>query len=103
MHVPSSQTASTLLLSLSQLCQERFSSNCPAIDSLLTPLHHPLSYHEHYYEEEEEEQSGLPRGGILELIGPPGIGKSRTVMAFALAQAFRLERRSKVLIVGALM
>lgn len=36
---------------------------------------------------------------MLELIGPPGIGKSRIAMAFALAECFRLEG-GKVLVIG---
>ncbi|GAA5998419.1 hypothetical protein JCM5350_005944 [Sporobolomyces pararoseus] len=93
MHIPSSQSAATLLQSLTSLASHRFSSNCPALDSLLTPL-------EEETQTLEDVQTGLPRGSVLELIGPPGIGKSRTVMAFALAEAFK-DQGGKVLIIDA--
>lgn len=90
MQPPSSLTAATLLQSLTSLASDRFSSNCPALDSLLTP---PTCGHDPGID------TGLPRGAVLELIGPPGIGKSRTGMAFALAEAFKQDG-GKVLIVG---
>ncbi|GAA5907585.1 uncharacterized protein JCM6883_001825 [Sporobolomyces salmoneus] len=89
MHLPSSLSAATLLQSLTSLAAHRFSSNCPALDSLLTP---------YTDEAKPEDEPGLPRGAVLELIGPPGIGKSRTGMAFALAEAFKSEG-GKVLVV----
>ena len=92
MHIPSSQSAATLLQSLTSLAAHRFSSNCPALDSLLTPL-------EDHTQTLEDVETGLPRGSVLELIGPPGIGKSRTVMAFALAEAFK-DEGGKVLAIG---
>lgn len=91
MHPPPSLSAATLLYSLTSLSSHRFSSNCPALDSLLTPA----SNDKH----DAGDETGLPRGGVLELIGPPGIGKSRTAMAFALAEAFKAEA-GQVLVIG---
>ncbi|GAA5881893.1 hypothetical protein JCM16303_003452 [Sporobolomyces ruberrimus] len=90
MHPPPSLSAATLLYSLTSLSSHRFSSNCPALDSLLTPANDDKN--------DEGDETGLPRGGVLELIGPPGIGKSRTAMAFALAEAFKAEA-GKVLVI----
>jgi len=89
MHLPPSQTAASLLESLTSLASHRFSSNCASLDSLLTPATSTT----------EPDEPGLPRGAVLELIGPPGIGKSRIGMAFALAECFRLEG-GKVLVIG---
>ncbi|GAA5837856.1 hypothetical protein JCM5353_006446 [Sporobolomyces roseus] len=90
MHLPPSQTAASLLQSLNSLTSHRFSSNCASLDSLLTPTTQLA----------QSDEPGLPRGAVLELIGPPGIGKSRIAMAFALAECFRLEG-GEVLVIDA--
>ncbi|GAA5941931.1 uncharacterized protein JCM15063_004247, partial [Sporobolomyces koalae] len=79
MQYPLSQTAAALLQSRDSGSSVRLSSNCPALDSLLTP-EDVASF---------DSSKGLPQGAILELVGPAGVGKSRTAMAFALAEAFK--------------
>ncbi|GAA6013513.1 hypothetical protein JCM11491_006106 [Sporobolomyces phaffii] len=85
---PASLSAATLLASLASVASHRFSSNCPALDSLLTPACHDDDDDDDA-DGKEEHEAGLARGAILELVGPAGIGKSRTAMAFALAEAFK--------------
>lgn len=90
-----SQTASDLLLSTTH--SHRFTSGCSALDELLSP---PSS---HYTS--NTSATGLAQGATLELVGPPGVGKSRTAMGFALAARFEaVERDEKeqgqVLVVG---
>ncbi|GJN88985.1 hypothetical protein Rhopal_001956-T1 [Rhodotorula paludigena] len=95
MQLPPSQTASSLLRSSRPV--HRFSSTCDAIDQLVTPqsyINGHLSAHGSALE------AGLSEGAVLELVGPPGIGKTRTTLGFALAERFR-DEGGEVLIVDA--
>ncbi|POY74259.1 hypothetical protein BMF94_2697 [Rhodotorula taiwanensis] len=81
---PASQTASSLLLSAKP--PHRFSSGCTALDRLITPTYvEPRSQASAI----NDVAAGLGQGQILELLGPPGIGKTRTAMAFVLEERFR--------------
>lgn len=85
--VPQSQSASSLLFSSRHA--PRFSSGCPSLDALLTP---PSST-----------TLGLAHGSVLELLGPPGIGKTRTALGFVLSarfEALELGKEGDVLVVG---
>ncbi|GAA5982229.1 hypothetical protein JCM10908_004793 [Rhodotorula pacifica] len=95
MQLPASQTASSLLLSARP--PHRFSSACPGLDRLLTPKH---AIARSQASVADAEETGLGEGEILELLGPPGIGKTRTAMAFAIAERFR-ENAGEVLVVDA--
>lgn len=70
---PPSQSALSLLSSIQQ--NPRSSSGCPSLDALLTP-------------NSIKNKLGLAQGNVLELLGPPGIGKSRTALGFLLDQRF---------------
>lgn len=70
---PPSQSALSLLTSIQQ--SPRSSSGCPSLDALLTPT-------------SIKNKLGLAQGNVLELLGPPGIGKSRTALGFLLDQRF---------------
>lgn len=94
MEIAPSQTASSLLLSARP--RHRFSSTCAAIDQLLTPLQPSTRL----ARPDGAEEAGLGEGAVLELLGPPGIGKTRTAMGFVLAERFR-EDGGEVLVVGA--
>ncbi|GAA5834720.1 hypothetical protein JCM11251_003642 [Rhodosporidiobolus azoricus] len=95
MQIPASQTASSLLIQ--STLSHRFSSTCTAIDRLLTPQAHVKRFKQQY---DESAPAGLGLGTVVELMGPPGIGKSRTAMGFVLAERFR-EDGGEVLIVDA--
>lgn len=69
-----SKTATSLLLASASA--RRLSSSCASLDALLTP---PGDVATH----------GLARSAVLELMGPPGIGKTRTAMGFVLSERFR--------------
>ncbi|ORY88075.1 P-loop containing nucleoside triphosphate hydrolase protein [Leucosporidium creatinivorum] len=81
-----SKPASSLLATTSAALP--ISSGCPSLDSL-------LSIH----------GDGLPPASILELLGPPGVGKTRTALGFAINPRFgALERgdsEGEVLVVDA--
>uniref|UniRef100_A0A0K3C9D3 BY PROTMAP: gi/342319958/gb/EGU11903.1/ RAD51-like protein 2 ISS [Rhodotorula glutinis ATCC 204091] n=1 Tax=Rhodotorula toruloides TaxID=5286 RepID=A0A0K3C9D3_RHOTO len=94
MELAPSQTASSLLLSARP--RHRFSSTCAAIDQLLTPAHPPQGP----MRADKPEEAGLGEGAVLELLGPPGVGKTRTAMGFVLAERFR-EDGGEVLTVDA--
>jgi RecA/RadA recombinase len=96
MLLPPSQTASSLLLSARP--PHRFSSACPALDRLLTPKY-AAARSQASTGSSGEPESGLGEGEILELLGPQGIGKTRTAMAFAIAERFRVDA-GEVLVVG---
>lgn len=96
MQLPPSQTASSLLRSSRPV--HRFSSTCDAIDQLVTPQSYSNG---HLSARGSALEAGLGEGAVLELVGPPGIGKTRTTLGFALAERFRGEG-GEVLIVGAL-
>ncbi|KAL8290060.1 hypothetical protein RQP46_002999 [Phenoliferia psychrophenolica] len=68
-----SQSAASLLRA--SLAAHRFSSGSAALDSLLTPS--ALA-----------SRPGLAHGQHLELMGPPGIGKTRTALGFILEARF---------------
>ncbi|GAA5906402.1 hypothetical protein JCM5296_000446 [Sporobolomyces johnsonii] len=93
MQLPASQSASSLLKAT--LTSHRFTSTCSTIDSLLTPA--PQSTQ---LMQLDRAGPGLTRGAVLELMGPPGVGKSRTAMGFLLAERFR-EDGGEVLVVDA--
>ncbi|GAA5849805.1 hypothetical protein JCM8547_000568 [Rhodosporidiobolus lusitaniae] len=95
MQLSASQTASSLLLT--SRTSHRFSSTCAAIDALLTPQTHTASL---ATQPDAPSASGLGTGAVLELMGPPGVGKTRTAMGFALAERFR-EEGGEVLVVDA--
>lgn len=85
--VPQSQSASSLLFSSRHAA--RFSSGCPSLDALLTP---PSST-----------TLGLAHGSVLELLGPPGIGKTRTALGFVLSarfEALETGKEGQVLVIG---
>ncbi|KAJ8294901.1 DNA repair protein RAD51 3 [Rhodotorula toruloides] len=94
MELAPSQTASSLLLSARP--PHRFSSTCAAIDQLLTPAHPPQGP----MRADKAEEAGLGEGAVLELLGPPGVGKTRTALGFMLAERFQ-EDGGEVLVVGA--
>ncbi|BGP24258.1 rad51-like protein [Rhodotorula toruloides] len=94
MEITPSKTASSLLLSSQP--RHRFSSTCAAIDQLLTPIHPP----QELVRVDKPEKAGLGEGAVLELLGPPGVGKTRTAMGFVLAERFR-DRGGHVLVVDA--
>ncbi|BGP31669.1 hypothetical protein JCM10296v2_003443 [Rhodotorula toruloides] len=94
MELAPSQTASSLLLSARP--RHRFSSTCAAIDQLLTPAHLPQGPKR----ADKAEEPGLGEGAVLDLLGPPGVGKTRTAMGFVLAERF-CEDGGEVLVVDA--
>lgn len=86
MEILPSQSAATLLRS--SLSGPRFSSGCSALDSLFS---HPPS------------RPGLPLHTILELMGPPGSGKTRTALGVVIATRFDAVQQgtdAEVLVVG---
>ncbi|GAA5964110.1 hypothetical protein JCM21900_004510 [Sporobolomyces salmonicolor] len=93
MQLPASQSASSLLKAT--LTSHRFTSTCSAIDALLTPAPQSVQLMQL-----DRAGPGLTRGVVLELMGPPGVGKSRTAMGFLLAERFR-EDGGEVLVVDA--
>ncbi|GAA5901696.1 hypothetical protein JCM6882_006044 [Rhodosporidiobolus microsporus] len=95
MQFPASQTASSLLLT--SRTSHRFSSTCNALDRLLTPHVHTNGLKQ---QPDGPATAGLGQGAVLELMGPPGIGKSRTAMGFVLAERF-IEEGGEVLVVDA--
>lgn len=98
--VPASQSASSLLFETSSI--SRFSTNCSSLDALLTP---PVSTLVHSDDTISASSSsrGLALGCTLEIIGPPGIGKTRTCLAMILAARFdaiEQEENCEVLVIG---
>lgn len=92
--VPASQSAAALLRS--SIAAPRFSSGSAAIDDLFTPASHPSS---------PSSSQGLAHGAVLELMGPPGIGKTRAALGFILAARFDAlgdTAAEEVLVVGEL-
>ncbi|KAI5476725.1 hypothetical protein MNV49_007315 [Pseudohyphozyma bogoriensis] len=69
MEIPSTQSARALLESARQT--PHFSSGCSSLDDLLSTS-----------------SPGLPPRSVLELTGPPGVGKTRTILGFVLAARF---------------
>ncbi|CDR48087.1 RHTO0S16e00980g2_1 [Rhodotorula toruloides] len=49
---------------------------------------------------DKAEEAGLGEGAVLELLGPPGVGKTRTALGFMLAERFQ-EDGGEVLVVDA--
>ncbi|GAA6024233.1 hypothetical protein JCM10207_006966 [Rhodosporidiobolus poonsookiae] len=95
MNLPATQSASSLLRTFAS--SHRFSSTCTALDRLLTPLTHakPLSQHAQH-----APTAGLGHGQVLEVMGPPGVGKSRALLGFVLAERFA-DEGGEVLVVDA--
>ncbi|GAA5968879.1 hypothetical protein JCM11641_000765 [Rhodosporidiobolus odoratus] len=95
MQLPPSQTASSLLLTT--LITHRFTSTCSAIDALLTPCTHTeqlphVSAH--------QAAAGLGRGELLEVMGPPGVGKTRLALGYVMGERFSKDA-GEVLVVDA--
>ena len=69
----------------------RYSCGCSAIDALLSPA-------------SSSENLGLAQGAVVELMGPPGIGKTRTALGFIMSTRFRAVsedmEEGEVLVVG---
>ncbi|GAA5894987.1 hypothetical protein JCM8208_000079 [Rhodotorula glutinis] len=84
MQVPASQSASSLLLSTRP--PHRFSSGCDTLDALVTPRTFSSTA---YAAPQGPAEQGLARGAVLELLGPPGIGKTRAQLGFVLAERFK--------------
>lgn len=97
MQVPASQSASSLLHS--RRASHRFSCTCGALDALYTPQSFASTPRRSH--EPSSVEAGLAEGAVLEVLGPPGVGKTRTLLGFALAERFR-EDGGEVLVVGAL-
>ncbi|GAA5924680.1 hypothetical protein JCM3775_005443 [Rhodotorula graminis] len=95
MQVPASQSASSLLLSARP--PHRFSCGCGALDVLVTPRSFSAAAHAVPHAPSEP---GLAHGAVLELLGPPGIGKTRALLGFVLAERFR-ERGGEVFVIDA--
>lgn len=95
MLLPPSQTASSLLLSSKP--PHRFSSNCAALDRLLTPQRPDTRPWAH--DSAAATATGIGEGEVLELLGPPGVGKTRTAMAFAITER-RRDDAGHVLVIG---
>lgn len=72
-----SKTACSLLLEFN--AAHRFSSSCTAFDALLTPPNPDGNV---------VQPDGFAQGAVLELMGPPGIGKTRSAMSFILGERF---------------
>lgn len=96
MLLPPSQTASSLLLSTKP--PHRFSSNCAALDRLLTPKR-PDTRPWAHDAAVVATASGIGEGEVLELLGPPGVGKTRTAMAFVITER-RRDDAGRVLVIG---
>lgn len=75
-----SKTATSLLLASTSA--RRFSSSCTALDALLTPIN-TIGF-----DQSPHPPSGLAQAAVLELLGPPGIGKTRSAMSFILGERF---------------
>ncbi|KAK4055993.1 hypothetical protein OIO90_002988 [Microbotryomycetes sp. JL221] len=75
--VPASTSVSALLTAFDS--QPRLSSSCPSLDALLTPSN-PTNT--------AATTNGLSHSALLELVGPPGSGKTRVCLGFALASRF---------------
>lgn len=84
-----SQTASSLLAQ-SRSTSSRFSSGS-SIDALLSPIN-----------SNPNARRGLAKGSVLELMGPPGAGRTKTALAFAMNTRFgsTSDESEEVLIVG---
>mgnify|MGYP001321620047 CR=1 FL=1 len=95
MQVPTSQSASSLLLSTR--LPHRFSSGCDTLDALVTPRAFSTTA---YAPPQAPAEPGLAHGAVLEVLGPPGIGKTRTLLGFVLAERFK-EHGGEVLVAGA--
>ncbi|GAA5857289.1 hypothetical protein JCM9279_007596 [Rhodotorula babjevae] len=95
MQVPASQSASSLLLSTRP--PHRFSSGCGTLDALVTPATFSSTA---YATPQAPAEPGLAHGAVLEVLGPPGIGKTRTLLGFVLAERFR-EGGGEVLVIDA--
>ncbi|KAK4705731.1 MFS transporter, ACS family, allantoate permease, partial [Phenoliferia sp. Uapishka_3] len=85
MLIPPSQSASSLLRS--SFTAPHFKSGSASLDSLFSPS-------------TPHSQSGLALGNQLEIMGPPGIGKSRTALAFVIEARFA-DLRNEVLLLDA--
>ncbi|TNY21922.1 RAD51-like protein 2 ISS [Rhodotorula diobovata] len=96
MQVPASQSASSLLHS--RRASHRFSCTCGALDALYTPQSFASTPRRSH--EPSSVEAGLAEGAVLEVLGPPGVGKTRTLLGFALAERFR-EDGGEVLVVDA--
>ena len=87
-----SQSAANLLARARSTTTLRFSSGCATIDALLSP---PTA--------DESARLGLAQGSVLELLGPPGSGKTRTCLALVLNARFdavQTGEECEVLVVG---
>ncbi|BGP15712.1 hypothetical protein JCM10213_006117 [Rhodosporidiobolus nylandii] len=93
MQIPASQSAASLLLSSNT--SHRFTTTCAALDSLLTPQVH-ASYSS--TQPDKAPATGLGRGAALELLGPPGAGKTRVALGFVMGERFS-EEGGEVLVV----
>jgi predicted ATP-dependent serine protease len=83
-----SQSASALLRSSRRAA--RFSSNCPALDALLSPA-------------SSGKRVGLAQGSVLEIMGTPGIGKTKMALGFVISARFEAiteETDCEVLVIG---
>jgi RecA/RadA recombinase len=93
-----SQSAASLLLGSATI--HRYSTSCQSIDRLLTP---PLVSISSSTDSTSDCTEGLASGAILELMGPPGIGKTRTCLAMILNARFaaiELGNNEEVLVIG---
>ncbi|GAA6051786.1 hypothetical protein JCM3770_004971 [Rhodotorula araucariae] len=95
MQLPPSQTASSLLRS--SRSSHRFSSTCGALDALITPQSFVSTTSPAF---DALQDAGLCEGAVLELLGPPGIGKTKTALGFVLAERFR-DDGGEVLVIDA--
>ena len=87
-----SQSAAHLLARVRSRTAPRFSSGCGSIDALLSPS-----------TVDESARLGLAQGSVLELLGPPGSGKTRTCLALILNARFdaiATGEECEVLVVG---
>ncbi|KAM0752259.1 P-loop containing nucleoside triphosphate hydrolase protein [Meredithblackwellia eburnea MCA 4105] len=83
-----SQSAVTLLLQ--QSTKPRFKSGSTALDALITPQPFRSDEQEDDQDEEPTRNDGLRQdGALLEIMGPPGIGKTRMCMSYALNARFQ--------------
>ncbi|BGP47733.1 hypothetical protein JCM10450v2_003598 [Rhodotorula kratochvilovae] len=72
----------------------------PPLDSLVAPVLVDSFSSTLSASLDETQEAGLGEGAVLELLGPPGIGKTRTSLGFVLAERFR-EDGGEVLVVDA--